>query len=81
MASHFEALSPEDVSIFLKKEIPTISEDILKKIVEHKIDGEVFLSLNDEYLREIAPLLGDRLKIKRVLTATFAKVSTVSLMR
>ena len=75
MASHFEALSPEDVCIFLEKEIPTISEDILKKIVEHKIDGEVFLSLNDEYLREIAPLLGDRLKIKRVLTATFAKVS------
>ena len=81
MVSHFEALSPEDVYIFLEKEIPTISEDILKKIVEHKIDGEVFLSLNDEYLREIAPLLGDRLKIKHVLTTTFAKVSTVSLMR
>ena len=81
MASHFEALSPEMYAFFFEKEILTISEDILKKIVEHKIDGEVFLSLNDEYLREIAPLLGDRLKIKRVLTATFAKVSTVSLMR
>ena len=79
MASHFEALSPEDVCIFLENEIPTISEDILKKIVEHKIEGEVFLSLNDEYL--IAPLLGDLIKIKRMLTATFAKVSTVSLMR
>ena len=66
---------------FSRKRDPIISEDILKKIVEYKIDGEAFLSLNDEYLREIAPLLGDQLKIKRVLTATFAKVSTVSLMR
>ena len=66
MAANFEALSPENLCLFLRNEIPTISEDVLEEIVEHKIDGEVFRDLNDDYLREIAPLLGDRLKIKRV---------------
>lgn len=80
MTTNFDALSPEDVCLFLQDEIPTLSSDILQKIVDHKIDGEVFLSLNDEYLREIAPLLGDRLKIRRVVAATLAKVSTVSLL-
>ena len=32
--------------------------------MEHKIDGEVLLQLNDEHLKEIAPLLGDRLKVE-----------------
>ena len=68
----FEVLSPEDVCLFLQEEIPTLSDDILQKIVDHKIDGEVFLSL-DEYLREIAPLLGDWLKIRCVLAATLCQ--------
>lgn len=75
MESKFEDLSPEEVCIVLQQEIPTLSEDILKRIVEHKIDGEVFLGLNDEYLREIAPLLGDRLKLRRVLASTLDEVS------
>jgi len=74
----FEKLSPDEVCVYLKQEIPTIAEDILEKVVEHKIDGEVFLSLNDEYLREIAPLLGDRLKLKRVLNAVLTLSATVS---
>ena len=82
MAANFEALSPENLCLFLRNEIPTISEDVLEKIVEHKIDGEVFRDLTDDYLREIAPLLGDRLKIKRVLAAAFANVPpAVSLLR
>ena len=72
MMTGFEVLSPEDACLFLQEEIPTLSSDILQKIVDHKMDGEVFLSLNDEYLREIAPLLGDWLKIRRMLV----KVST-----
>ena len=82
MAANFEALSPENLCLFLRNEIPTISEDVLEKIVEHKIDGEVFRDLTDDYVRAIAPLLGDRLKIKRVLAATFANVPpAVSLLR
>ena len=75
MESRFEDLAPEKLCLFLQQEIPTLSEEIFAKIVEHKIDGEVFLSLNDEYLREIAPLLGDRLKLRRVLAATLAEAS------
>ena len=47
------SLSPEEVCAYLKQQIPFISEGILERFVEHKIDGEVFLQLNDEYLREI----------------------------
>ena len=48
---------------------------------EHKVNGEVFLALNDEYLRELAPGLGDRLKMKRVIAATLAGKSPVSYIR
>lgn len=73
--SRFEDLSPEKLCVFIKNEIPKLSEEILTKILEHKIDGETFLCMNEEHLREIAPLLGDRLKLRRVLTVTLADVS------
>ena len=53
--------------MYKKNLVPTISEEILDSVIDHKIDEEVFLEMNDEYLREIAPLLGDRLKIKRAV--------------
>ena len=81
MESRFEDLSPEKLCIFLKQKIPTLSEDILTKTVAYKIDGEVFLGLNDEYLREIAPLLGDRMKLRRVLAATLAEACVTFTMR
>lgn len=34
--------------------------------------------MNDEYLREIAPLLGDRLKMKRAVRTALSLVSSVS---
>ena len=58
MADSFERFSPNDVCDFVKDQVPNISQDVLDNILQHKIDGEVFLALNDEYLREIAPLLG-----------------------
>jgi len=57
----------QQVSDYVKKEVPLIGEDILERIIEHKIDGEIFSILNDECLREIAPLLGDRLKLKKLI--------------
>ena len=72
ITASFENLSPDEVCDFLKKHVPSISDDILEKVKEHKIDGEVFVALNDEYLREIAPLLGDRLKIKRAIATALA---------
>jgi hypothetical protein len=76
MARRFEGLSPTTLRLRLREEIPSLSESILDKILEHKIDGEVFLSLNDENLREIAPLLGERLKIKRLISEAVVKLDT-----
>ena len=75
MALGFEDLSPSALRLRLEEDIPSLSEGILDNIVEHKIDGEIFLSLNDENLREIAPLLGDRLKIKRLISNVLKAVS------
>ena len=66
-------LSPEEVCAYLKEQIPFISEGILERLVEHKIDGEVFLQLNDECLREMALLLGDRLKLKKIINKALAE--------
>ena len=74
MARNFEELSPADVCSYLRENIPSISDEIFQAILDH---GEVFLSLDDEYLREIAPLLGDRLKIKRLMSKTSAGLSNV----
>ena len=78
MANFEEFYSPQQVCEFLKNEIPTISGDILEKIIAHKIDGEVFLEIGDEYLREIAPLVGDRVKIKRAISTAVNLTTRIS---
>ena len=80
-AERFELFPPTRVCDFLREQVPGISEDVLEKVINHRIDGEVFLELDDAYLKEIAPLLGDRLKIRRALTNVLAGRSTVSLCR
>ena len=42
-------------------------------VQEHKIDGGAFVELEDKSLKEIAPLLGDRLKLKRIIKAALAR--------
>ena len=71
--------SCEEVVEFVKKRIPTISEGVLSAIADNKIDGEIFLEIDEESLREIAPLIGDRAKLKKIIaklrnTETLAKV-------
>ena len=73
-----EAFTPEQLQIFIENEIPNISKDVLAKIAEHKIDGDLFLTLTDDYLREVAPLLGDLLRIKRLQSSLLNDASTVS---
>ena len=43
----------------------------------HKIDGLTFIQLNEEYLRELAPLLGDRIKIKKLVSVALNQPETV----
>lgn len=74
----FELFSPSDVCDFLKEKVPGVSESVLERVIDHKIDGDVFLQLNDDYVKELAPLLGDRLKVRKALTSLLAGRSTVS---
>ena len=60
--------SIDELCDYLSTEITDISEDVLSNFRMHKIDGNLFLQLNEEYLREIAPLVGDRMKLKKVLS-------------
>lgn len=70
-----ERLSSSELCDQLKKQIPSLSETILHQIEENKIDGEVFFSLDDESLRELAPLIGDRLKLRKLITSARETVS------
>ena len=61
-----EGKSVEQLCDYLREE--DVDEAILINIKKHKIDGSLFVQLSDEYLREIAPLLGDRLQLKNIIT-------------
>lgn len=76
----FEQYTPEEVCEFLRNQAPNLSEEVLDRIIDHKIDGEVFLELNDEYLSEISPLVGDRFKIKKAINAASCLTLGVSFL-
>ena len=46
-------------------EFSDLEDHVLENIKKHKIDGQTFLQLNEEYPKEVAPPLGDRLKLKK----------------
>lgn len=76
MEKVFGLFTPEEVVSFIKTRAPSLSEKVLEVFIAENIDGEVFLELNDEQLREVVPLFGDRLKIKLAIKA--ARSSSVS---
>lgn len=80
-AETFELFSPSEVCDFLKEKVPGVSESVLERVIDHKIDGEVYVQLNDEYVKELAPLLGDRLKIQNALTSLLVGRSKVSFFK
>ena len=42
-----------------------ISEDVAENFQEHGIDGETFLLMSDDELKEVAPRMADRMKLKK----------------
>ena len=75
-----EDYNPEQLCEFLKKQVPDITECVLEAILTHKISGDVFMELNEEYLREIVPLLGDRLKLIKAIRFCLNFNSPVSIV-
>ena len=76
-----EEFSSDEVCGLLSDRLPQLDREVFDNIIKHKIDGELFLFLNDGSLREIAPILGDRLKIRRLINQLLANLdqpSTVS---
>jgi hypothetical protein len=67
----------EELCCFLQEELDGIDE-VLENVRKHKINGEAFLQLNEEYLREVAPLLGDRIKLKGLLSKISEPTSLAS---
>ena len=63
-----EDKSIKELCDYLPTEITDISEDVLSNLRRHKVDGKIFVKLNEEYPREVAPLLRDRLKLKKVIS-------------
>ena len=59
-------MSVEELWHYLEEK--NIEKPIRDNIRQHKIDGSMFVSLSDEELKELAPLLGDRLCLKRLIS-------------
>lgn len=64
----------EDVRQYVREEVSTVSQSVLEAITTQKIDGEVFLEMDDECLHEIAPLGGDRLKLKKAIRQSLSEM-------
>ena len=78
MASFRLTYSPEDVCKFVKDQFPAISEAVMDEITSHDVDGETFIALDDENLKEIAPKLCDRVKMKKAVQMALNGTSPVS---
>lgn len=82
MEAAFDTRSPDDVRAYLSKEVPNLDGEVLNNFVKHKICkicGAVFLELTDEYLRELIPLLGDRIQVKRAIMKAMDSTEQVCL--
>ena len=44
-----------------------VDEDVIATFRKHKISSAMFLSLEDEQLKELFPILGDRMAVKQLL--------------
>lgn len=78
-AKSIEQYSSDEVCALVSESLPKLDGEAFDNIIRHKIDGEIFLALNDEYLRELVPLLGDRLKIRKLINQLInEQPSTVS---
>ena len=62
----------------MREELPSLDEDDIKTFRQNKIDGIAFIELNDEYLRELCPVPGDRMKIKKIVQTFVEPISSLS---
>ena len=56
----------------------SISETVIEKILENCVDGAIFAQLTESDLKEISPLLCDRIKLRNLLKTVSVQVSCLS---
>ena len=76
MAKAMALLSTNDLATFLLEK--GFHRDIASLIEEHGIDGETFCEMTDTHLSEIAPRIGDRVKLKRIQDSGIYTVNKVN---
>lgn len=54
----FQRKSVSELCDYVSIEYPDIDGEVIQNLRKHKVDGDTFLQLDEEYLKEIAPLLG-----------------------
>lgn len=69
---------PNGLCCLLQELVPDVDSEVFENIKRHKITGDIFLQLDEEYLREIAPLLGDRIRLKKIISSSLEPVSLAS---
>ena len=67
--------------IFVRKELPSLDEDVIGNFKQDKIDGIAFMELDGDYLWELHPVLGDHMKIKKLVRTSVEFTSFPSIPR
>lgn len=44
-----------------------LHEDVVSNIVGNRIDGQLFISLSEGEIKELAPAIGDRIRLRKIL--------------
>ena len=68
-------LSTDDLGKLLLEE--GFSNEIASAFQEHGIDGATFCEMSDNHLREVAPKICDRVKLKKIQDCTANKVNKI----
>ena len=60
-----EGMNCEDLANFLETE--NVHEDVTSEFIKNRICGQAFLNLSNDDLKELIPVIGDRVCVRGVL--------------
>ena len=63
--SHLEVLNVDEFADYLEEE--GIGEEVVKSFKENKICSATFLELQNDELKELVPVVGSRVKVRKLL--------------
>lgn len=60
-----ETMNCDDLVNFLEKE--NVHEDVISAFIKNRICGQVFLNLSNDELKELIPVIGDRVCVRGII--------------